>query len=155
MEGFPVLDNFVSYSAYLVVLAVIFCYLSMNVSSTRRALKLNKRDSGDNPIMQRAIQAHTDFCHYVPFCLILLLIISQITLLIRVDIRSMSVITHVLFIMLITGRFCHLFGVLFMEARVKPTDTLRQAGSGLTLAVIMLGTLVLALNWIFSVAQSF
>jgi len=153
MGGFPNIDIFISFGFYLSVLAIIFLYLSINVSSARRDLKIPIGD-GNNIILQRAIRAHANFCEYVPFSIIIILIISQITSPIDILTRPMGVMAHVLFVLLIAGRLCHLYGMLFVEARVEPRLTWRCIGSGLTLCVIALSALVLLINWVYMLAQT-
>lgn len=148
------LDLFTTFGFYLTVLAGLYLYLSFRVV-TIRARKHISLGHNNDPLLRRAVRAHANFAEYVPLAVLMILVISQITAPIILEkIHPMSLMTHLLFFSLILGRFCHAYGILFQEAQKKPSFFMRQLGSILTFAVIGFSGLILALNWIYSLAIS-
>ena len=155
MDSFPKMDVLVVYGFYLSLLALLYGFLSYNVFSTRRELGIlpdsNGEDSGTKAILRRAMLALDEFQRYVPLCLILLLLVSQITSTVQWNVKPMSIVTHVLFVLLFLGRLCHMYGVLYAETSSKPYYGWRHAGYALTLIVMMLASLILLVNWAYLV----
>lgn len=153
LQNLPSLGMYISIGFYLTILAGIYLYLSFNVISTRRSLKVTLGDGG-NSMVVRAVRAHANFAEYVPFSIILVIILAIVSEPITIDkIKAMSPMPHGLFLTLIFARLCHAYGMLVQETKAKPSMQMRMIGMILTFAVIGLSGLILILNWIFQLAQ--
>ena len=148
------LDLLTLYGLYISILALIFLYLSGQIKACRRYNVAGLNDS-KNPRLMHAIQARTSFAEYVPFTSLMILVVSQITAPIMLGtIKPMSIMAHTLFLLLILGRVCHVYGMLHQNQQVLKTNwQMAYIGQFLTLSVIILATLILLLNFIYSLAQ--
>ena len=153
MDKLNNLGVFVSFGFYLSILAIMFLYLSLNVVATRRSLKITLGDGG-NQMVLRAMRAQANFAEYVPFAVILILAVSQLTMLLGLKGNTMSGITHTLFFLLIIARLSHMYGMLHQETQVRLSFSARMIGTLLTYGVIGISALVLMLNWIYALAAN-
>lgn len=106
---------------YSALLGFLLIFLSVRIILMRRKLSCPFGDGG-NPQLLRAVAAHSNFCQYTPFALLLLLLISSLQV-------SLPLV-HVLGFILLLGRCFHAWG-LIAEKLVG-----RAIGISLTLAMI-------------------
>ncbi len=148
------LDLLTLYGFYISILAIIFLYLSGQVNICRR-YHLGRSSDNKNSRLSHAMQARTNFAEYVPFASVMILVVSQITAPIMLgSIKPMSIMGHTLFLLLILGRLCHAYGMLYQNQQAAKTSwQMPYIGQFLTLSVIILATLILLLHFIYSLAQ--
>ena len=115
---------------YAALLAFLFVYLSVRVIKARRGAKVAIGSNG-NPALERAMRVQANFAEYVPFALLLLMMLELKSL--------MPLILHGLAIALLVGRCAHAYGV-----SNEPEDfRFRVTGMATTFTVILLSALLL------------
>jgi uncharacterized membrane protein YecN with MAPEG domain len=120
--------------AYAGVLALIYIFLAIRVSSMRGSARV-MIGSGDNERLERAIRAHGNCAEYVPFALLLLGFLELQ--------RNSSYLLHVLCLMLIAGRLLHAYAI----SQVNETMSLRITGTLLTQAVLIIAAIILIIDY--------
>jgi uncharacterized membrane protein YecN with MAPEG domain len=120
---------------YFALAALLFLYLSMQVSLTRRRHRVALGDGGQ-PELLRAIRVHGNFAEFVPLALLLLL---------AIDLQDHEKwIVHVLGIALIVARVLHAHGL----SRHAGESFGRAAGAGLTYLVLIAGAVLAILGFL-------
>jgi uncharacterized protein len=104
------------YAALLALLYLVLTFRTILLRGKRRVLL---GDGGDQALL-RAIRAHANFAEYVPFALILLLLVEGT--------GASAVTVHALGAALLLGRLLHALGV----SRLREPLPLRMAGMVLT-----------------------
>lgn len=69
------MEHTVIISSYAALLALYYIYLSFNVIKIRKAEGISL-GNGNNPALERATRAHSNFIEYVPISLILLFLLE-------------------------------------------------------------------------------
>jgi len=114
---------------YASLLGILLIVLSNQVSSHRKRAMVSL-GSGDDAQLERAMRTQANFIEYVPFALILLLLLetelTQVWLL------------HALGAMLLLGRLLHAYGMYYPGSVVAG----RFWGTGLTWLMILLSSLL-------------
>jgi uncharacterized protein len=87
---------------YAALFALLYVVLSVRTLRLRRTLRITIGDSG-NEAMLRAMRVHSNFAEYVPFSLLLILLVEMQT--------APPVLVHALCLCLFVGRLSHAFGV--------------------------------------------
>lgn len=95
---------------YAAILALIVVILAVRVTLRRRAVKVGIGNGGDAVLAQR-IRVHANAVEYVPFALLLLLILELN--------QTQPLLIHVFGCLLIAGRVVHAYG-LSHSAGVSP-----------------------------------
>ncbi|MDD1779834.1 MAPEG family protein [Enterovibrio sp. ZSDZ35] len=110
-------------------LQVVWVYLAKRVIGFRQEFKVGLGDGG-NALLNKAIRAHSNFSEYVPFTLVLILL---------VELQGTSFIAglHVLGATLVLGRLLHAYGV---SQEVEPFK-FRVFGMVLTGLVVIIAAL--------------
>jgi hypothetical protein len=117
------------------LLGLIFFFLSLRTSLERRRARVSLGDGGD-PGLQMAIRAHGNFIEYVPISLLLMTFLEM---------RAAGIyVVGVLGVMLVAGRCLHAIGISRANANIR----LRQAGSVLSLLVLLIGSLWLLYTYL-------
>lgn len=117
-------------SLYAGVLALLYLVLSTYVIRGRFLHRVSLGDGGQAD-MTRRVRAHANFAEYVPFALLLLLL---------VELANVSAwLLHGLGLSLIMGRICHAVAIL----DILKIPFSRQIGMCLTLTMIGLCALIL------------
>ncbi len=117
---------------YAAALAVLFVVLSIRAIRVRRSLKIAIGDAG-NPVMARAMRVHANFAEYVPFALLLMVL---------VEVQGAPAWgLHGLGVALLLARLSHAYGV----SQAQENYAFRIAGISTTFAV--LGLCAVALLW--------
>lgn len=120
---------------YAGLLAILYLGLTAYVIRGRYKHRVGLGDGG-NPDLARRVRMHGNFAEFVPFALLLLLLL---------DIARMEpVIVHVLGIMLLTGRVAHVWGLHKSDA-ASPG---RMIGMILTILMIAISAILLLWNFI-------
>lgn len=117
---------------YAAVLALLFAALSIRTIALRRRLQVAIGDAG-NKTMLRAVRVHANFAEYVPFTLLL-------TLMLELQ-RTPAALVHALGACLLIGRSVHAYGV----SQTPETFAFRVAGMMLTLTALIGSALALLL----------
>ncbi|USH04295.1 MAPEG family protein [Grimontia kaedaensis] len=114
---------------YAALLCMVFIYLAMRVIKFRREYKVALGD-GDEKLLKKAIRAHSNFAEYVPFTLLLMLMVE-------LQLDQQSQYLHVLGIALFAGRLLHAYAVS------QPSEPLkfRVYGMLLTFSVLIASAL--------------
>jgi len=116
---------------YAALMVFIYIVLTVRVVVIRKRIKVTLGDA-QHPQLQRAIRAHGNFIEYVPFGLLLLMLLEST--------QKFSVLIHVLAMLLLIGRLLHAFSVSCVCENIK----IRVVGMGMTLSVLgVLGVLLL------------
>lgn len=115
---------------YAALLAVLFVYLSFRVINVRRMARISIGTGGDARLV-RAMRVQANFAEYVPFALLLLVMLELKGL--------MPPILHGLAAALLVGRAVHAYGVSGEPENLR----FRMAGMLLTFTVILLSALLL------------
>lgn len=111
-------------SLYAALLGLMFILLSDLVSRTRKKRQVSLGHGGD-PMLERIMRAHGNFVEYVPFGLILLLLLEM---------SDASTWALQLFgLMLLVGRALHAYGMLFPDGVISG----RFWGTALTWLMIL------------------
>ncbi len=113
---------------YAALLGLLLIFLSDQVSRTRKRSDINL-GHGDNVALERAMRAHGNFIEYVPFGLILMLLLeSEI---------SQTWALHLLGTMLLAGRLLHAYGIVRPDSAING----RFWGTALTWLMILAASL--------------
>jgi uncharacterized protein len=115
---------------YAALLAFLFVYLSIRVIKVRRTVKVGIGSSG-NASLARAMRVQANFAEYVPFALLLLMMLELKGL--------MPLMLHGLGAALLTGRAVHAYGVSHDPENLR----FRITGMMLTFAVVLLAAVLL------------
>lgn len=123
---------------YAGILALFYIFLSLYVIKGRFKYRLSLGDGGI-PNMTGRVRAHANFAEYVPFALLLLLML---------DMADMSpIILHILGMLLLTGRVLHFIAL----TEFVKIPYARQIGMVLTFLMIVSAAFILL--WIFFVLR--
>lgn len=109
---------------YAALLCLVFIYLAMRVIKFRQGYKVALGD-GSEKLLNKAIRAHGNFAEYVPFALLLMLMVE-------LQLEQESPYLHVLGIALLFGRFLHAYAVS------QPSEPLKFRVYGMLLTFIVL-----------------
>lgn len=118
-------------SIYAPIFALFYVILSVNVIRTRRRERVGL-GSGGNQTVERAMRVHANFSEYVPFTLLLLLILEQS--------GGNVPLLHGLFLVLLAGRVIHSWGVSQRQENFR----FRVSGMMMTFAVIIASSIGIA-----------
>ena len=91
---------------YASILGILLIALANQVSNHRRRAMVSL-GHGDDSQLERAMRVHANFAEYVPFALLLLLLLEQ-------EITQMWLL-HVLGAMLLVGRVVHAYGIYYPD----------------------------------------
>jgi uncharacterized membrane protein YecN with MAPEG domain len=125
---------------YAGILALIYFGLSVYVISFRFKHKVSIGDGGHD-LMQKAIRTHGNFAEFVPFALLLMLIIE---LNIVNPFAQTPSYLHVLGVLLVLGRLSHVLGM----AGQAPIMRARQIGMVCTFAVLVISACILIFQYV-------
>lgn len=100
-------------SIYAAILALIYIQLSFYVVKVRKGAQIGIGD-GDNPVLTRAIRAHSNFIEYVPFALLLLFLNEYQGL---------------------ASHYCHALGATLVVARLLHASNISQVDEKINLRV--------------------
>ena len=118
---------------YAALLAFVFVFLSVRTIRLRRKLKIGI-GTGDNELMLRAMRVHSNFAEYVPFALLLALMV-ELT-------KGHEYLVHFVCMILLIGRIVHAYGV----SRAGENFTFRVSGMACTFTSICVSALYLLVN---------
>lgn len=112
------------------LLTFLFVFLSMMVVKRRKALGIPLGDGG-NIQMQRVIRAHSNFCEYAPFSVMMLFLLEYWGIN-KGEILSLGV-------MIVLGRYMHSYGLIFGDSGCSGGVNMyyRKSGMQLTLIAIL------------------
>lgn len=113
---------------YVLALALIFLYLTIRIIKIRRTKLIGLGDAGDKDLI-RAIRAHGHFTEFVPFLLIVMVLLEMA--------NAPAWAIHLYGVALVISRIAHAQG-LYQSAG---TSAGRMAGMLLTFALLLLGPL--------------
>jgi len=113
---------------YAGLLGLLFIALALRVTGFRRERRAAFGDAGDKRFA-RAIRVHGNFSEYVPFGLLLLLLVELM--------RGPLLLLHGVGLLLLVGRLLHAWGV----SQEPETVAFRSAGTAMTLSAIGLASL--------------
>ena len=130
-QGNPAMLHIVP--CYAAVLALLFVVLSIRTIRVRRSLKIAIGDAG-NPVMARAMRVHANFAEYVPFALLLMVLVELQ--------GAPAWALHALGVALLLARLSHAYGV----SQAKENYAFRIVGVVTTFAVF--GLCAAALLWL-------
>jgi uncharacterized membrane protein YecN with MAPEG domain len=114
---------------YAALLGVLLVWLSNRVSSQRKRTGISLGRSGD-PILERAVRAHGNFIEYVPFALLLLLLLE-----VQGPPRWQL---HALGGALLIGRLLHAWGMYYPDGAISG----RFWGTALTWLMVLAASLL-------------
>lgn len=115
---------------YAAILALLYILLSLHVIRGRGRFKV-ALGSSNNSDLERRIRVHGNFAEYVPFTLLLLVLL---------ELRDPSpFVLHGLSLCLVAGRLSHAWGVS------RPVENFRFRVSGMILTFTALGGAALAI----------
>ncbi|KXF83099.1 MAPEG family protein [Enterovibrio coralii] len=120
---------------YAAILAFVYLFLAKRVISYRREYRVGLSDGG-HLLLKKAIRAHSNFSEYVPFTLLLVLLVE-------LQQPSFTAGLHILGALLVVGRLLHAYGV---SQEVEPLK-FRVYGMVLTGSVMIVAAL-----WCFFLA---
>ncbi len=109
---------------YAALLGLILLVLSVQTIRLRRRFQVAV-GAGGEPLLERAMRVHANFCEYVPIAVVLLFFFERLV--------GAGWWVHVLGIFLLTGRILHAYGV----RRVDEDLRLRITGMSLTFVVLL------------------
>ena len=115
---------------YASILALFYVGLSVRTLRLRRKLKIGI-GTGENEAMLRAMRVHSNFAEYVPFALLLALMLEII--------KGHWAILHFVCILLVFGRVIHAYGV----SNTKENYKFRVIGMACTFISICTSALTL------------
>ena len=115
---------------YASLLAFIFVALSVRTLLLRRKLKIGV-GAGENHQMLRAMRVHANFSEYVPFALLLSLMIELL--------NGLTSLVHFVCICLVIGRVLHAYGV----SQSSENYNFRVSGMAFTFMSICTSALIL------------
>jgi uncharacterized membrane protein YecN with MAPEG domain len=119
---------------YGAIFALLYIVLTIRVIALRNSKRVSLGSGGD-PTLERAIRIHGNFIEYVPLALILLTAMEM-------QRRSIYEL-HILCLLLLLGRLCHIFAL----SRENTVNVLRGAGVVLTLLVLAVAAIVLIIDF--------
>src|SRR6185295_12789702 len=120
---------------YAALFALLFVALSVRTLRLRRTLRIAIGDSG-NETMLRAMRVHSNFAEYVPFSLLLILLVEMQA--------APPVLVHALCLCLLVGRLSHAFGV----SQLKENYRYRVVGMILTFTTLAASAVYLILAYV-------
>lgn len=89
-------------SLYAGILALFYAFLSLRIPKLRMKHKVGLGD-GNIPELQRAVRVHANFAEYIPFALLMLLLLEA---------QGYSAwFLHIMGLMLVVGRGLHAYGL--------------------------------------------
>ena len=106
------------------IFALFFVYLSVNVIKARRQNKVSI-GTGRNQIVERSMRVHANFAEYVPFSL-LLIVMLEIN-------QTNIIVILMLCVVLLVGRIVHAWGVSSEDEKF----VYRVAGMMMTFSVMI------------------
>lgn len=109
---------------YAALLGLILLVLSVRTIRLRRRFQVAV-GAGGEPLLERAMRVHANFCEYVPIAVVLLFFFERLV--------GAGWWVHVLGVFLVTGRILHAYGV----RRVDEDLRLRITGMSLTFVVLL------------------
>lgn len=109
---------------YAALLGLILLVLSVQTIRLRRRFQVAV-GAGGEPLLERAMRVHANFCEYVPIAVVLLFFFERLA--------GAGWWVHVLGVFLVTGRILHAYGV----RRVDEDLRLRITGMSLTFVVLL------------------
>ena len=118
---------------FAAILGLMYLYLSICVIKQRLKHQVSL-GVGGNSDLEKAIRIHGNFIEYVPFCLVLLFLLENLTL--------SSSLTFWLGVALLVSRICHVIGM-----RNGKLFKFRQAGMLGTFGVILVSSLTML--WVY------
>lgn len=118
---------------YAALLALVFFFLSIRIIKLRRLHRVALGDN-DKPILKRAIAAHQNFAQYVPFALVLLLLIELQ--------GTPKLLINILGILLLFARCMHAYGI----SQIKENYKIRTYSMIMTLSIILFSASFLFIN---------
>ena len=119
---------------YAAIFGFVFVALSVRTILLRGRLGVAIGD-GNQPILTRAVRAHSNFAEYVPLSLILIYFLELQA--------GASLWIHVLCIALLVGRITHAFGV----SQVEENERYRVIGMAFTFTVIISASIGLMISY--------
>lgn len=119
---------------YAALAAILVLILSIRVVRYRRSHRIGLGD-GDDRELRKRIRAHGNAVEYVPFCLILLLLLELN--------QTPPILLHVFGIVLILARLAHAWGVSH-HSGVSPG---RMIGTVLTFSLLLVMAALLLWQW--------
>lgn len=120
---------------YAAVLALVLVVLSVRTLRLRRKLKV-AIGHGNQPLLERAMRVHANFCEYVPIALLLVYFLEA------ANVNPYWI--HALGIGLLVGRLLHAFGV----SKASENYRYRIIGMALTFTVIISSSLGILLAYV-------
>jgi uncharacterized membrane protein YecN with MAPEG domain len=120
-------------STYAAVLALFYIGLSFWVIRLRRVHGVGLGHGG-HPPLERAIRIHGNFAEYVPFCILIMLLLESS----QVEAQWI----HALGVTLVSARILHLWGI----AKSSRASLGRFLGTSLTFLVLFCGALGILLH---------
>lgn len=112
-------------SYYAAILATLFVVISLRVIAFRRGERIGLGDGG-NTTLTRAIRVQSNFAEYVPFALVLMLLLELQ--------NSPNWMLHLVGVLLLAGRLIHAVGF----GREPEITGSRTVGMALTFTAILL-----------------
>jgi uncharacterized protein len=120
---------------YAALFALLYVGLSVRTLRLRRTLRIAIGDSG-NEMMLRAMRVHSNFAEYVPFSLLLILLVEMQA--------ASPVLVHALCLCLLVGRLSHAFGV----SQIKENYRYRVFGMVLTFTTLVASAMYLTFAYV-------
>lgn len=122
---------------YASLLAFLYIAISASVIRTRFREKVSLGD-GENDNMLRHMRAHGNFAEYVPFALLLILML---------ELQSEgSWLIHITALLLLAGRLLHANGILFQQNTVNQGRRLGMVMTFMSIIITSLANLFFALT---------
>jgi len=120
---------------YAALFALLYVGLSVRTLRLRRTLRIAIGDSG-NEMMLRDMRVHSNFAEYVPFSLLLILLVEMQA--------ASPVLVHALCLCLLVGRLSHAFGV----SQIKENYRYRVCGMVLTFTTLVASAMYLTFAYV-------
>jgi uncharacterized protein len=120
---------------YAALFALLYVGLSVRTLRLRRTLRIAIGDSG-NEMMLRAMRVHSNFAEYVPFSLLLILLVEMQA--------ASPVLVHALCLCLLVGRLSHAFGV----SQINENHRYRVFGMVLTFTTLVASAMYLTFAYV-------
>jgi len=120
---------------YAALFGLVFVVLSFRTLLLRKKLKIGI-GYGDQPILIRAISAHSNFAEYVPLALMLIFFLET-------EIHA-NLFVHVLCITLLFARIIHAYGI----SQINENYNFRRIGMVVTIGVIISTSTRLIISYI-------
>jgi uncharacterized membrane protein YecN with MAPEG domain len=120
---------------YAALFALLYVALSIRTLRLRRTLRIAIGDSG-NEKMLRAMRVHSNFAEYVPFSLLLILLVETQ--------GAPALLVHALCLVLFVGRLSHAFGV----SQTKENYRYRVFGMVLTFTTLITSAVYLLFAYV-------